>query len=155
MNLMKVAVVTVFVSFGAAGFAGTGSQKEVLPAPTPATTQAPAACAKTHSAVVFQVTDQVACKDRCGSKRVLVAQVFASPYTCENCASREQVREMRCDRRSCGACDEKDVQENIQALMSPSRGVRVAAQRSLRLCGFQVSHQRACVKEAVPSAVLY
>jgi len=159
MNKMLVAAATVFVTFGAASFAGTGTGPEVVPVPNPAASEAPAkACVKKQSAVIFNVADEVPCKDACGrcaSKWVTVAQVYASPNTCENCGTIAKVREMRCERGACGACDEKSVQENIQALASTSRRVRLAGQRSLRLCDFRVSHKRDCVTEAIPTIVLY
>lgn len=85
-----------------------------------------------------------------------LAEVFATPKTCEDCAAATRVSQIRCDRGDCHVCENSEyVKALIFDLASHSRRVRRASERSLNRCGLRVVEKHVCVHVAVPSVVLY
>ena len=142
------------------------------PARTAKPVQAPAAtCKQTKVADVYRVYQLV---NQCGgripdtglkgvfnrnrtcSQESVLAEVFAEPCTCEDCASVSKVQEIRCSRGGCYVCgNDEYVKALIMDLSSSSRRVRKAATRSLKVCGLRVESSRNCVDADVPSIILY
>jgi hypothetical protein len=150
---------------------GVAPQKTTPSAQTASPQSAtPQACRKASLAEVFVVKDLQQCGTRldnsglggvlnrgrrCVQEKV-VAQVFAAPCTCEDCASQTKVEKIRCDRGDACLCEnEAYVKSLITSLMENSRNVRRATVKNLKKCGFRVDETLACVEEKVPSAYLY
>jgi len=142
-----------------------------LATPTPiVSAPVQATCRKSTLAEVYTVKDLTQCGQRldnsglgglfnrgrrCAEEKTL-AEVFAHPCTCEDCASKNKVAKIRCERgNDCRCENETYVKSLVTDLMENSQRVRNAATKSLRKCGFRVDHTRACVDAEVPSAILY
>lgn len=174
--MVKIPLIALLAMFGVSVYA---DETVLVPIPDPQTSvkqeqkppvvQTPV-CKKSTVADVYTVKDLTVCGQRidnsglgglfnrgkCCAVEKTLAQVFAAPCTCEDCASRQRAAEIRCQRGNhCTCQDEEYVKSLVTDLMDGSRRVRLTAVRSLRKCGFRVDHERACVDAEVPSAILY
>lgn len=170
LRLVHLLSVSAFLLMTGAPNLLAGDGSETLPAPPAITEHAPATCQASTVADVYTVTQLSQCGQplsnsylrgvinrarRCTVETKL-ADVFANPCTCESCTASSKVQQIRCARGNCMVCSNDEyLKALIQDLADPSLSVRVAAQRSLRLCDLRVTHVRACVQERVPAIVLY
>ncbi len=95
-------------------------------------------------------------RPRACTEEAILAEVFTTAYTCDNCQTRSAARGIRIDRRFGSACECPEyIHALAQDLSSSSLRMRIAATRSLRVCGFRVEESTVCVEQPVPFVVMY